>query len=73
MSCGTTSSGRDQLILIGCVLTCAGAFMHGIQPFLVADAAADFDSPTHLAALRSTAARCGLVTDAARAVRTLTQ
>jgi bifunctional isochorismate lyase/aryl carrier protein len=52
------SAGRDQLILcgvrahLGVLLTAADAFMHDIQPFVVADAVADFSAEDHSMALR---------------------
>ncbi|MFF8841881.1 isochorismatase family protein [Streptomyces sp. NPDC015127] len=60
------STGRDQLILcgvyahLGVLLTAADAFMHDIQPFVVADAVADFSAEEHSMALRW-AARSGVV------------
>ncbi|MFD8547180.1 isochorismatase family protein [Streptomyces sp. NPDC059649] len=66
-----TDLGRDQLIVtgvyahLGCLLTCADAFMHDIQTFLVADATADFDAEHHHWALRYGATRCAVVTMAA--------
>ncbi|MFF7177655.1 isochorismatase family protein [Streptomyces sp. NPDC008121] len=58
--------GRDQLILcgvyahLGVLLTAADAFMNDIQPFVVADAVADFSPEEHAMALRW-AARSGVV------------
>ncbi|MFJ6799032.1 isochorismatase family protein [Streptomyces sp. NPDC091268] len=71
-------AGRDQLIVtgvyahLGCLLTCTDAFMQGIQPFLIADATADFDAPHHTWALRYAATRCAVVTLTADISRALT-
>ncbi|WP_267241932.1 isochorismatase family protein [Streptomyces sp. PR69] len=57
---------RDQLIIcgvfahLGVLLTAADAFMNDIQPFVVADAVADFSAEEHSMALRW-AARSGVV------------
>lgn len=52
------STGHDQLIVrgvhahLGVLLTAADAFMNDIQPFVVADAVADFTAEEHTMALR---------------------
>ncbi|MGW0792253.1 isochorismatase family protein [Streptomyces sp. NPDC002911] len=60
--------GRDQIILcgvyahVGVLATAVEAFTNDIQPFLVADATADFSHTHHHSALRYAAERCALVT-----------
>ncbi|MFE0449737.1 isochorismatase family protein [Streptomyces sp. NPDC058914] len=60
------SERRDQLIIcgvhahLGVLLTAADAVMNDIQPFVVADAVADFSAEEHTLALRW-AARSGVV------------
>lgn len=60
--------GRDQLVIcgvyahIGCLATAVDGFMLGVQPFVVADATADFSLEDHRVALRQVARTCGVVT-----------
>lgn len=59
--------GRDQLIVcgvytaIGCLATACEAFMLDIQPFLIADATADFTVDSHRDALSWAARHCAVV------------
>ena len=60
--------GRDQLAIagiyahIGCFATAVEAFQRDIQPFVIADAQADFDRTGHDMAMTMAARYCGVVT-----------
>lgn len=60
---------RNQIIIagvyahIGCMMTAVDAFMQDIQPFLVADAIADFSENDHLYALKYISNNAGIVID----------
>ncbi|MET7400214.1 isochorismatase family protein [Dactylosporangium sp. NPDC005572] len=68
---------RDQLIVtgvyahIGVLATTLDAFMRDLQPFVVADAVADFSPAHHRDALRHVADRCGVVATAAEVTECL--
>ncbi|NYH79979.1 isochorismate hydrolase [Actinopolyspora biskrensis] len=70
-------SGRDQLILcgvyahVGVLVTALDAFTNDVQPFLVADAVADFSADHHRMALEYAAGRCAVVTTTASVVAEL--
>ncbi|MEU6525242.1 isochorismatase family protein [Streptomyces sp. NPDC046924] len=59
--------GRDQLVIcgvyahVGVLMTAVDAFSHDIQPFLVADAVADFSADYHRLALTYASERCARV------------
>lgn len=66
------ANGRDQLVVtgiyahIGIVATATDAFMRDIEPFVVADAVADFSADDHVRALHQVAQTCGVVTTTAQ-------
>lgn len=74
-----TEAGRDQLVItgiyahIGCLATALEAFMRDVQPFLVADAVADFSRAHHDQALAHAAGQCARVTTTAEVVSALTR
>ncbi|QIQ05963.1 isochorismatase family protein [Streptomyces liangshanensis] len=60
--------GRDQLVVcgvyahVGVLMSAVEAFTNDIQPFLVADAVADFSEAYHRLAIEYAALRCAVVT-----------
>jgi bifunctional isochorismate lyase/aryl carrier protein len=71
------ANGRSQLLItgiyahIGVSATAVDAFMRDIQPFVVADAVADFSAEEHRRALETVASTCGVVCSAADALAAL--
>ncbi|NPD15536.1 isochorismatase family protein [Xinfangfangia sp. D13-10-4-6] len=69
--------GRDQLMIcgvyahIGCMATAAEAFQRDIEPFLIADALADFSRAEHDMALKWVAGRAGVVLGTDQALQVL--
>ncbi len=68
---------RDQLVIcgmyahVGCLITAADAFSRDIQPFLVADAVADFTAGDHRMALDYAGRTCAVILTTGRLLATL--
>jgi isochorismate hydrolase len=70
-------AGRDQLIVcgvyahVGVLMTCCDAFTFDIEPFLVADAVADFSEAYHRLAVDYAAERCAMTVTTKNVLRDL--
>jgi len=70
-------NGRDQVLVcgvyahVGVLMTAVEAFTNDIQPFLVADAVADFSEHYHRLALEYAAQRCAAIRTAAQVLAEL--
>ncbi|UED83238.1 isochorismatase family protein [Streptomyces profundus] len=73
------AAGRDQLVVcgvyahVGVLMTAVDAFSHDIEPFVAADAVADFSADHHRLALEYAAGRCAMVATTAQLVAWLGQ
>lgn len=60
--------GRDQLVIagiyahVGILMTANDAYSNDVQPFVVADAIADFSRQSHMGTIEYLAGRCAVVT-----------
>lgn len=69
--------GRDQLVIcgiyahVGVLLTACDAFAHDVQPYVVADAIADFTPEFHRMALEYAASRCAMTLPTATVLEAL--
>ncbi|WP_370947253.1 isochorismatase family protein [Amycolatopsis sp. cg5] len=71
------AEGRDQLVVcgvyahVGVMMSAVDAYTNDIQPFLAADAVADFSEADHRLALDYVAKRCGMVVSTGQLVSRL--
>ncbi|GLU50206.1 isochorismatase family protein [Nocardiopsis ansamitocini] len=69
--------GRDQLVVcgvyahIGVLMTACDAFMRDVEPFIVADAVADFSAEDHSMALTYATRRCAMAVSTRNAMTAL--
>ena len=71
-------AGRDQLLItgvyahMGCQVSAADAFMNDVQPFIIADAVADFSATEHHDAVHWVGRRAGVALRTSTALSALT-